>query len=239
MRLLAVETSTLTGAVALLDGAAVVAETRLNVAVTHGERLLMTVDGLLAAARWDLGALDAFAVAIGPGSFTGLRIGVSTVKSLAFATGKRLVGVPTLDALAWSLPYAAHPVCPILDAKKDEVYAALYATGGGRLEQLLPYRAVAPEALAESLVRDVGGPVVFLGDGVAPFASVLTRVMGGAARFAPAGLRLPSAASLGDLAASALGRGEAADPATLAPLYVRRSEAELARERRQHVGHSR
>lgn len=236
MKLLAVETSTLTGAVALVEGDTAVAECRLNLAVTHSERLLTAVDSLLAAARWTLPEVEALAVAVGPGSFTGLRIGVSTMKSLAFATGKPLVGVPTLDALAACLPFAAHPVCPILDAKKDEVYAALYRTDGGRLERLWEYRALAPGALAEELRRDWSGPVIFLGDGVVPWAHLLGRVLGRDAHLAPPSLRLPSALTVAELARAALARGETADPAALVPLYVRRSEAELGRER-QHAEH--
>lgn len=231
MRLLAVESSTLTGAVALLEGDTVVAESRLNIAVTHSERLLTAVDHLLAGARWRLPDLDGLAVAVGPGSFTGLRIGVSTMKSLAFATGKPLVGVPTLDALAWTLPFAAHPVCPILDARKGEVYTALYRTEAGRLERLWEPRALAAGDLADELRSAVRGPVVFLGDGVAPFRHVLAGALGAAARFAPPAHRLTSAATVGDLGRQALERGETADPATLVPLYVRRSEAELGRER--------
>lgn len=236
MRLLAVETSTLTGAVALLEGGGVVAESRVSIAVTHGERLMATIDGVLRAARWQLADVEAFAVALGPGSFTGLRIGVSTVKGLAFATGKPVVGVPTLDALAWTLPFCAYPVCPILDAKKDEVYAALYRTLEGRLELLEAPRAVAPATLAEELRATTEGPLVFLGDGVAPFAPVLAEILGTRARLASGGLRLPSAVTVGELGGWALARGEARDPAGLVPLYLRPSEAELARERRQRAG---
>ncbi len=236
MRLLAVDTSTLTGAVALLDDDVVVAEWRLNIAVTHGERLLSTVDTLLRAARWKLEEVDALAVAVGPGSFTGLRIGVSTVKSLAFATGKPLMGVPTLDALAWTLPFAAPLVCPILDAKKGEVYTALYRTAAGRLERLSAYRALDPRRLGEELAEEPQRRVVFVGDGVSPSQPLLSSMLGEAACFAPPALRLPSAVSVGELARMALDRGETADPATLVPLYVRRSEAELQRERRRDVG---
>jgi tRNA threonylcarbamoyladenosine biosynthesis protein TsaB len=235
MKLLAIETSTLTGAVGLMEDDAAVAEYRLSIAVTHSERLLAAVDALLTAARWTLGDVDALAVAVGPGSFTGLRIGVSTVKSLAFATGKPLCAVPTLDALAACLPFAAHPVCPILDARKDEVYTALYRTTDGRPERLWEYRAIGPAALAEALEREAGGPVVFLGDGVGPWRDLLGGALGGRARFAPPALRLPSALSLAALAREALDRGETVDPAGLVPLYVRRSEAELGRER-QHAG---
>jgi len=233
MRLLAVETSTLTGAVALLEEGGVVAESRVSIAVTHGERLMAAIDGVLRAARWELADVGAFAVAVGPGSFTGLRIGLSTVKGLAFATGKPLVGVPTLDALAWSLPFCAYPVCPVLDARKNEVYAGLYRTLDGRLEVLEAPRAVSPATLAEELRASTAGPLVFVGDAVTPFSSILTEILGTRARLAPADLRLPSAVTIGELGGWALGRGEAADPATLAPLYVRPSEAELVRERRQ------
>ena len=229
------ETSTLTGAAALLEGDTVVAECRLSVALTHSERLLPAVDHLLRAAGRALADVDALAVALGPGSFTGLRIGVSTMKSLAYATGKPLVGVPTLDALAWTLPFAVHPVCPILDAKKGEVYAALYRTGAGRLERLWETQALAPERLAAALAAEVRGPVVFLGDGVAPFAPLLRRLLGEDARLVPPANRLPSAATVAELGQAALERGESADPAALTPLYLRRSEAELGRERR-HAG---
>ncbi len=236
MRLLAVETSTLTGAVALLETGGVVAESRVSVAVTHGERLMAAIDGVLRAARWDLADVEAFAVALGPGSFTGLRIGLSTVKGFAFATGKPVVGVPTLDALAWALPFCAYPVCPVLDAKKNEVYAGLYRTLEGRLEVLEAPRAVSPATLAEELRAGTEGPLVFVGDAVAPFTTVLTQILGTRARLAPADLRLPSAVTVGELGGWALSRGEAADPATLVPLYLRPSEAELARERRQGAG---
>jgi tRNA threonylcarbamoyladenosine biosynthesis protein TsaB len=232
-----VETSTLTGAVALVAGDTLLAECRLNVAVTHSERLLPAVDHVLTAAGLGLAEVDALAVAMGPGSFTGLRIGISTVKSLAFATGKPVVGVPTLDALAWMLPYAAHPVCPILDARKGEVYAGLYRTHTGRLERLWEPRAIAPEALAERLAREVPGPVVFVGDGAAPCADLLRRILGGEARLPPPALRLPTAVTVADLGRAALERGERVEPADLLPLYVRRSEAEVGRDR-QRAGHT-
>jgi tRNA threonylcarbamoyladenosine biosynthesis protein TsaB len=238
MRILAVETSTLTGAVAVLDSGVVVAESRVSIAVTHGERLMAAIDGVIRAARWELADIEGFAVAQGPGSFTGLRIGLSTVKALAFASGKPVVGVPTLEALAWRLPYCAYPVCPILDAKKNEVYAALYRTLEGDLQVLEAPRAVAPATLAEGLRVTVTGPVVFMGDAVAPFAPVLVDVLGTRARLAPADLRLPSAVTVGELGAQVLRSGEAMDLASLVPLYLRPSEAEIARERQQSAGRS-
>ena len=201
MRLLAVETSTLTGAVALLEAGTVVAESRVSVAVTHGERLMAAIDGVLRAARWQLGDVEAFAVAVGPGSFTGLRIGLSTVKGLAFATGKPVVGVPTLDALAWTLPFCAYPVCP--DPRRAEgrgVRGALSARCEGRLELLEPARAVAPATLAEELRDRTGGAARVPGRWRRrPSRAVLTEILGTRARLAPAALRLPSAATVGEL----------------------------------------
>jgi tRNA threonylcarbamoyladenosine biosynthesis protein TsaB len=217
--------------VALLDGESVVAECRLSTRATHSERLLATVDRLLGAAGWRLADLAVLAVGLGPGSFTGLRIGVSTMKSLAFATGRPLVGIPSLDALAWSLPFASSVLCPIVDARKGEVYAAFYRTDRGRIERLSPYRALSPEALAAEIAGRPGDPVIFLGDGVGRYAATLKDLLGASARFAPASHRVPSALAVAELGRAALLAGEVSDPTALVPLYVRRAEAELVRER--------
>ena len=231
------ETSTLTGAVALLETGGVVAESRVSVAVTHGERLMAAIDGVLRSARWELADVEAFAVAHGPGSFTGLRIGLSTVKGLAFATGKPVVGVGTLDALAWRLPYCAYPVCPVLDARKNEVYAALYRTRDGRLDLLeAPARRGARGPRGGAAGRDGRAGRLRGGRGRALRAGLPSIFSGARACLAPADLRGPSAVTVGELAGWALDRGETADPASLVPLYLRPSEAELARERRQSAG---
>jgi tRNA threonylcarbamoyladenosine biosynthesis protein TsaB len=116
------------------------------------------------------------------------------------------------------------------------VYAALYRTRDGRLDVLEAPRAVAPAVLAQELRDSTDGPLVFVGDAVGPFTPVLTEILGARAFLAPADLRLPSAVTVGELGAQALHRGEGADPGGLVPLYLRPSEAELARERRQSAG---
>ena len=121
MRLLAVETSTLAGGVALLDGERLVAEYLLDVGIAHSERLMAAVDRVLSDARWTMRDLAGLAVAVGPGSFTGLRIAVSTVKGLALALGLPIAAVPTLDAMAAAVPWASLPVVAVLDARKGEV----------------------------------------------------------------------------------------------------------------------
>ena len=132
MRVLALETSTLAGGVALCEDGRVVGLSLLNVALTHSERLMSMVDRLLEDCRWTLGQVQGLAVSIGPGSFTGLRVGAATVKGLALALGLPVAAVPTLDALAANLPFADAPVCPLLDARKGEVYVCLLPVDGAR-----------------------------------------------------------------------------------------------------------
>ncbi|OGL15189.1 MAG: tRNA (adenosine(37)-N6)-threonylcarbamoyltransferase complex dimerization subunit type 1 TsaB, partial [Candidatus Rokubacteria bacterium RIFCSPLOWO2_12_FULL_69_21] len=139
MRVLAVETSTLAGGAALLDGARVVGEYRLDIRLTHSERLMVAVDRLLGDAGWTPHDLEGLAVAVGPGSFTGLRIGLAAVKGLALALAIPVAAVPTLDAMAALLSHAALPVCPVLDARKHEVYACSYRWDGAAMRREWDY----------------------------------------------------------------------------------------------------
>jgi tRNA threonylcarbamoyladenosine biosynthesis protein TsaB len=218
MRVLAVETSSLAGGVALLDGERLIAEYLLDISVTHSERLMAAVDHVIADARWTPRSLQGLAVAIGPGSFTGLRIAVSTVKGLAVALDIPIAAVPTLDAMAATLPWAALPVCPVLDARKGEVYASLYRWAGGGMLREWDYLALAPEALAERLTE----PTILLGDGAGAVHTPHARTM-------PPPRRLPSPACVGALGVERLRRGDTVGAAELEPLYLRPSEAELRR----------
>jgi len=222
MRILALETATLAGGAALLDGDAVIAETRSNIALTHSERILVAVDRVLRDARWTVRDLEGLAVSIGPGSFTGLRVGLATVKGLAFSLSLPVAGVPTLDALAATLPFADAPVAPLLDARKGEVYFSLYRWDGAGMARQCDYLALSPEAAVARLTP----PVIVLGDGVAPCRPYLAS-LGGGAQVAPPAQRLPSPAAVGQLGHAALvaGGGRAADE--IAALYLRPSEAEL------------
>jgi tRNA threonylcarbamoyladenosine biosynthesis protein TsaB len=224
MRVLALETSTLAGGVALLDGERMVGEYRLDVGATHSERVMAAVDRVLVDARWTLGDLQGLAVAVGPGSFTGLRIGLGTVKGIAFALSLPVAAVPTLDALAASLPFANLPVCPVLDARKGEVYTSCYRWDGRGMRREWDYLALAPAELARRLTE----PVVVLGDGAAAIDSPH-------ACLAPPPSRWPSPAWVGQLGLERLRRGEAVSAAALVPIYLRPSEAELKR-RATHVG---
>ncbi len=218
MRVLAVETSSLAGGVALLDGERLIAEYVLDVSVTHSERLMAAIDRVVADARWTPATLEGLAVAVGPGSFTGLRIAVSTVKGLALALGIPIAAVPTLDAMAAAVPWAALPVCPVLDARKGEVYASRYRWDGREMRREWDYLALAPAALAERLTE----PTLVVGDGAPAVDSPHARPL-------PSPRRVPSPACVGALGVERLRRGDTVDAATLQPLYLRPSEAELKR----------
>ncbi len=223
MILLGIETATPVCGVALGREDAILVERSLNVGTHHVERLLPMVRDALAEAGLGLRDLDGIAVSIGPGSFTGLRIGLSTAKSLCWSAGLPLVAVPTLEAMAAQFPYAACPVCPALDARKKEVYAALYDTSSGEPGVLTAPAAVLPVPFVASLA----GPVLFVGDGARLYRREIVAALGEAARFAPAPLDRASAAAVAALGLSRLARGETEDLAGVEPIYLRKSEAEL------------
>ncbi|RJQ54854.1 MAG: tRNA (adenosine(37)-N6)-threonylcarbamoyltransferase complex dimerization subunit type 1 TsaB [Nitrospiraceae bacterium] len=224
MKILAVETATIAGSVAILDDAdGLVGEVRVDVKIAHAERLMPSIEWLLRSAGISINDIDAFAVSIGPGSFTGLRIGLSTVKGFSYAAGKPVVSVPTLDAFARALPFCSYVICPMLDARRDEVYAALYRWEGGACRKILPETVISPA----ELLRQINGPVVFTGDGVKIYSGLIQKIAGDRAVFAPASRMSPSASTVGEIALEKLKQGIVEDPAGLAPFYIRRSEAEI------------
>ena len=229
MNILGIETSTKTGSVAIVSEDGVVAQYSLNIEVTHSERLMSTVDRVLKDTGLVVHDLGGFSVAIGPGSFTGLRIGLSTVKGLALATGKPIAAVPTLQALAWNLPYSLYPVCPLLDARKNEVYAALYRFAGTALVQVLPETAISIVKLAEKISEKV----VFTGEGSRIYRSGIQEMFGERAVFAPHSAILPSGAKVAEIGLDMIKSGRQAEPDRLTPLYIRRPEAEVAWEKRE------
>jgi tRNA threonylcarbamoyladenosine biosynthesis protein TsaB len=229
MYVLGIETSTKTGGAAVVTEDGVVAHYSLNIEVTYSERLMSTIDRVIKDAGLDLPAIDGFAVSIGPGSFTGLRVGLSTVKGLAFATGKPVAAVPTLRALAWNLPYSAYPVCPMLDARKNQVYAALYRYEGPALAQVMEETAISLEELAGR----IPGPTVFIGEASRLYRAEIRKALGERALFAPPSSCSPSAASVAEIGLSMIKSGGAVDPDSLTPMYIRRPEAEVAWEKRQ------
>lgn len=229
MIILGIETSTKTGSVAVVSDKCVIAQYSLNIELTHSERLMATVDRVLKDTGLAISDLGGFAVATGPGSFTGLRIGISTVKGLAFATGKPVAAVPTLQALAWNLPFAEYPVCPLLDARKKEVYAALYKNDDSVPVQMMPEMAISLSQLAAG----VTGTTIFTGEGSHIYRAEIENIFSTRALFAPRSAILPSAAAVAEIGLEMFKGGKQANPDTLTPKYIRRPEAEVAWEKKQ------
>ncbi len=223
MRILAVDTTTSSGSTALLDERRLIGEIGGESGTTHSARLLGAVDHLLRSEGLAIADIDAFAVAAGPGSFTGIRIGLSTVKALAFASGKPVVPVSSLRALALKLALAGAPlVCPVLDAKKSEVYAALFEIAAGRLIELIPQGAYDPDDFFSRL--PVGKPLAFIGAGSAVYRDrIPSKILEGAA-FPARTLFIAHEVGLLGLEGLREGKGVPADG--VEPLYFRRSQAE-------------
>lgn len=226
MRLLAIETATSAQSVALVEDDRLLAEQSYEAKGNRGGLLLPTVDQVLQKAGLAARDLDAVAVSVGPGSFTGLRVGLATAKGLALGSGARLAGVSTLEALVEGYAHANVTICALLDAYRGEVYMAVFRRKGNTLERLGPDAVVAPEAVAAALTA-VEGPVHLIGNGAARYRERLQSALGDRASLADEGLRaFPSAAVVARLGLRRLAGGPTPD-AEVAPIYLRRSEAEV------------
>lgn len=231
MKILAVETATAWQSVAILDGERVLARSDRDAEGSHARWLVPTIDRLLASTHLDLARLDGLAVSIGPGSFTGLRVGLATMLGFRAVTGLPLAVVPTLEAMAWNLRGAALPICPILKSRTGEVYWALYRwSAEGTLLRLAEERVGAPNLIAQGLQE----PTLVLGDGWLRYATDIRLALADRSsllRESPAEAMRPSAVSIGLAGLARLSRGETAGLG-VAPRYVQRSEAEITYEHR-------
>ncbi len=227
MKVLAVETSTLMGGVAVVEDERLLCELTLHVQETHSAQLMPAIDYVLQTADCAPDMLDGFAVALGPGSFTGLRIGMATMKGLAVAASKPLVGVPTLEAMARGFPHCTHLLCPMLDARMNEVYAAWFENKDGETlrcseDLVLP---------VSDLLKDAKQQALFFGTGAERFREEITEIMGDLALFSSHKVAGASASIVGFLAIEKLKRGEFADVDSLEPIYIRQAQA-IAKSRR-------
>jgi tRNA threonylcarbamoyladenosine biosynthesis protein TsaB len=231
MKILAIETSTMLGGIAVMDDlSGLIAEVRLNVKSTHSERLMTEIDHVLRQAGLKVSDIDVFAIAIGPGSFTGLRIGLSTVKGFSYATGKPIVSVPTLEAFAWNFPYCRHPVCTMLDARKKEVYSALFKWEDGGFIRLIDEVSIRIKRVLEDIKLSSDKKVVFTGEGAILYKDKIIEVMGEKAIFASPEKIVPSPANVASIGIKKAIKEEFSEPVSLVPFYIRRSEAELKRD---------
>jgi tRNA threonylcarbamoyladenosine biosynthesis protein TsaB len=227
MIVLASDTSTKKAHFALLENETVRAEVSVNTEKKHGETIVPAIEGLLHMADRVIEEVDLFVTTVGPGSFTGIRVGVSALKGLAFALNKPLVGVSTLETLAMNVPDSSITVCPMIDARRDEVYTALYTFKGksGVPDKTGEERAVAPA----DLLYDLEGEVVFLGDGAIRYEQLIRKIVPNRSFFVPSCQSDIRAGTAGLLGMHMFERGDFIDAALLKPRYLRPSYAEMKR----------
>jgi len=225
--ILSIETSTGCGSVALTRGTSaaghLLAEYTLRPDITHSRKLLGNIHQIMVDADVEWGQLDGLGVSLGPGSFTGLRIGLAAAKGIAMASGLPLVGVGSLDGLAQQCMGVDKPVWCVLDARKGQVYGACYRYNSteNRMIRKEEVAALAPELLLEKVTE----PTLLTGPGIKPFSDLFTAHP--LLTVLPEGVTQPRAATIGFLAVDQLEQGASVDPAGLTPLYARQSEAEI------------
>ena len=239
MKILALDSSGLVASVAVVEDDNMLAEYTVNYKKTHSQTLLPMLDEIGKMIELDLSTVDAIAVAAGPGSFTGLRIGSATAKGLGLAMNKPLIHIPTLEGLAYNLCGTDAIVCPIMDARRGQVYTGIYEFCGNELVVLEDQMAISIEELGEHL-KKYDKRVIFLGDGVPVFREKLTKEIlaeeieaGREIQFAPANMNRQRAASVGTLGLRYYAAGKTETAMEHEPDYLRLSQAERERKERE------
>lgn len=232
IKILAVDSSSLTGSVALCCGDTLIAESLLNVRSTHSEKLLTQIDLLLGEAKWTLESLDLLAVITGPGSFTGLRIGIATIKGLAQVLKKPVVPISSLQAVAMNLPLAPVPICVFLDARKKEVYSQLFEWRSGVGPVVIGEASVLPP---EQLLKELKGEVALVGDGVSLYQHLIDEILAERAFIPIATAHQLRADQVAWLALQAWQSGLVQNAVEILPTYIRPSDAELNLSDKQSI----
>lgn len=225
MKLLALDSSGLVASVAVVEDQSLLAEYTVNYKKTHSQTLLPMLDQIATMIELDLSTIDAIAVAGGPGSFTGLRIGSATAKGLGLALDKPLIHVPTLDSLAYNLYGTEGVICPLMDARRNQVYTGIYQFVQGEFQTVEAQMAVSIEEILEK-VNQLGEPVVFLGDGVPVYERQIKDQVQIPFTFAPPHLNKQRAGAVGALAQLYYQAGNIETASEHKPDYLRLSQAE-------------
>ncbi len=232
MNILGIDASGVAGSVAYIKEGKFVGEYYICDKLTHSQTIMPMLEHMKKILDIDLDTIDAIAVTSGPGSFTGLRIGVTAAKSLALALDVPIIGVPTLDVIAHNITYTDNLICPIMDARRNQVYTSLYKWENGILNQIIPHDALDMNKYLE-LLKTKDEKVIFLGDGIDCYKEKIQAVLGEKAIFAPEFLKLQKASVLLEIAKKKYENGEAISAAELVPLYLRKSQAEREKEERE------
>lgn len=231
MKILAVDTSSTVAAVAIMDERELLGEFILNHKKTHSQKLIPMIDIVMKNLGLCPEDIDIYAASSGPGSFTGLRIGVTTIKAMAFAAKKPVVSVPALDALAYNIPNTEALVCPIMDARNNQVYTALYKLEKGVQVNISEYMGVTVQELVQ-IIRGKNNDVIFVGDGVLIHNEYLKKELGTRCSFAPQCMLQQRASSVAQLALFKASAGKLESCFDMVPFYLRKSQAERELEKK-------
>ena len=233
MKILALDSSGLTASVAILEDDNLLGEYTICYKKTHSQTLLPMLDEVVQMLELDLETVDGIAIAAGPGSFTGLRIGSATAKGLGLALNKPLLSVPTLDALAYNLYGTEGLICPLMDARRNQTYTGVYAWEKDRFQTVRESEAVSIEEILD-ILNQLGKRVTFLGDGVPVFRELIEKQLVVPYQFAPAHLSRQRAGAVAALGYRYMKEGRSESAAAHRPEYLRLSQAE--RERKEKEG---
>ncbi|MDE7311412.1 MAG: tRNA (adenosine(37)-N6)-threonylcarbamoyltransferase complex dimerization subunit type 1 TsaB [Eubacterium sp.] len=235
MKILGIDSSGIVASAAVAEDDLLLGEYTIHHKKTHSQTLLPMIDEVVRMLELDLHTIDAIAVAGGPGSFTGLRIGSATAKGLGFALDKPLIQIPTVDGLAYNLAGSSASVCPLMDARRNQVYTGLYAFCGYQMNTLIAQCAVGIEEIITE-INKYGQPVTFLGDGVRVYTPYIQAHCQVPYTFAPAHLNRQRAAAVAVLAMDYYRAGKVQTAAEHRPEYLRMSQAERERMEALHGG---
>jgi tRNA threonylcarbamoyladenosine biosynthesis protein TsaB len=232
MKILAIDSSGLVASVAILTDDNLVAEYTVNFKKTHSQTLLPMLDEIVTMIGMDLKEINAIAVTAGPGSFTGLRIGAATAKGLGLVLDKPLISIPTVESLAYNLFGTEKLICPLMDARRNQVYTGLFEFIGGEFKVISKDKAVTIEEIIEE-VNKIGRATIFLGDGVPVYKNIIEENVNVPYYFAPSHLSKQRAGAVGALAKIYLAQGIIETAAEHKPKYLRLTQAE--RERKEKL----
>ena len=232
MRVLALETSGTVASAAVQDDNKLLGEITFNYKKQHSTILMPMIDKLLTSLDLDIKDMDSIACSSGPGSFTGLRIGAATAKGLCQGIDKPLIGVPTLDGLAFNIMYSKGIVCPMIDALRNNVYTCIYRWDREKLVRLDEYMAVSIDEIIEKL-KNYNEDIIFLADGASLHREILSKEFSKNAFFAQGNLNMQKASSICSAALIRLREGDVDNYIDFAPFYIRKSQAEREYENRK------
>jgi len=225
MKVLAIDTSSIVATCAIMDDDKLIGEYILNHKRTHSQKIMPIIKELLTSCELKPGDIDVYAASIGPGSFTGLRIGVATIKALAHATEKPVVGIPTMDAMAFNIPHGEGIIVPMMDARRNRVYTGIYKWDNGKFNIIKEQDVLDIDDLV-NILTDRNEKIIFSGDGTSSYREKLVDKLGERALFAPKSVNMARASSVAELAIKKVEEGNGESYFDLVPDYLRKSQAE-------------